>query len=109
MQALDPIPIAVKGKNWTDENSPLCLRLTQNVRRQRAKLGLTMAYVGVSNDPIIQDEYQFLYDAMKDLWVNMMEGKQGFGDKVTKKVQDDMKALMDEIGVDNKWLAAQKA
>ncbi|GJD00219.1 hypothetical protein ColKHC_09044 [Colletotrichum higginsianum] len=107
--ALDPIAIAVKGAGWTDAERPLCMRLTENVRKKCTQLRINMPYVGSSYDPVIQDEYQFLHDAMKQLWVNLLEGKEGFGDEITKKVRDDMQNLMDEIGVDKSWEASKKA
>lgn len=108
MQALDPIPMTVRGSTSTNDNKPLCMRLTQNVRRWREQRGLNMAYVG-SKDSFIRDEYQFIYDSLHTLWVNLMDGKEGYGNQITAKVQEDMKNLMKEIGIDDSWSAGQKA
>lgn len=74
------------------------------------KFALTMPYCGTHpSDPFIQNEYQFLHDALLALWTHLMEGKPGFDDEITAKVREDLKEMQDLMGIDQKWEAAKKA
>lgn len=107
---LDPIPIAVPNQGWTDENSPYSIRLTENVRRYTMKLGLTMPYCGSSStDPFIQNEYQFIHDALGTLWTQLMEQKAGFDDEITAQIRKDLKEMQELMGIDQQWEVAKKA
>ena len=68
-----------------------------------------MTYVSVSNDPFIGDGYQFLYNAMSELWHNLMDGKPGCGVSTTAKVKKDIEDLMNELRVDKSWEASKQA
>ncbi|KAJ8123075.1 hypothetical protein ONZ43_g882 [Nemania bipapillata] len=88
LQALDPIPVAVSSASWTDENSPLCIRLVDKVRRSLDTDGCQLPYVGNFDNQFIGDEYQFLYDAMNQLWINLMKGTPGFDGEILKKAAE---------------------
>jgi len=68
-----------------------------------------MQYVGLSKDQLIRDEYQLMYDAMKELWTNLLEGKAGYGDDVTRKLQEDVAKIAEELQLDANLVTAEKA
>ncbi|OCK74786.1 hypothetical protein K432DRAFT_309998, partial [Lepidopterella palustris CBS 459.81] len=67
LQVLQPIPTVVPQGGWTIGNEPYAQRLVAAIRGMQSD-PFQMQFVSLSNDPFVQDEAQWLFDAMDSLY-----------------------------------------
>ena len=109
LQCLDPIPQKAPDGGWTDNNKPYAIRLTERLRDRRAKFHRTLQYTGVQDDPFIISEYQFLCDALEQLWKKLLAGEKGYGDEVGKYLLNDAEKIIEDMNIDRILEPAEKA
>lgn len=109
LQCLDPIPQTAPDGGWTDNNKPYAIRLTERLRDRRAKYNRTLQYTGVQDDPFIISEYQFVCDALAELWEKLLKGEKGYGDEVGEYLLKDAERIIQDMNIDRNLEPAEKA
>ncbi|KAK4496728.1 hypothetical protein PRZ48_012711 [Zasmidium cellare] len=93
MCALDPIPMDVTAQNWTDDNKPLAIRLSENARKYREDQLHTQQYLN-REDEFITDAYAFLVDGLRGLWESLLSETSVEGKTITAQLQADLHEMM---------------
>ena len=71
-----------------------------NVRSETIGIALGNVPISFSNDADIEREYQWLADSMQALWLDLLNGKSGYGDQVSGQLLDDFNNLCTQLGID---------
>ena len=108
-QVLDPIPLKVPDNGWTEANKPFAMKLMDKINVDKTVYSIVFKATPYTNDELIELEYQWLFNAMTELWAALLRGDEGYGDQVGDKLRADANKIVEALDIDQHKTAEEKA
>ncbi len=109
LQVLTPIPLKIPAGGWTSANKPYQMKLMDSLQVQQQTYSIAFNAVPFSNDIDIDLEYQWMSNAMQNLWAALLRGDKGYGDLVSQQLMQDANNLSNTLGIAANASADEKA